>query len=82
VDVVVDNVGTTFMQSLRTLRKGRPPADGGQQRRSEVRDRQPLYVCQTSEHHRLDHEHLAEFNEVMDLVVAGKLKPIWIQPIP
>ena len=29
VDVVVDNVGTTFMQSLRSLRKGRPPADRG-----------------------------------------------------
>ena len=36
VDVVVDNVGTTFMQSLRSLRKGWTLTDGWQQRRTEV----------------------------------------------
>lgn len=76
VDVVVDNVGTTFMPSLRALRKGG----------------RLLTVGSTGAgHFELDNRYifsrhltiigatmspLRDFKTVMDLVVAGRLKPV------
>lgn len=76
VDVVVDNVGTTFMQSLRVLRKGgrllTVGATGGRQVELDNRyifSRHLQIVGSTM-------SHLKDFRNVMDLVVAGKLKPV------
>ncbi len=75
VDVVVDNVGTTFMQSLRALRKGgrllTVGSSGGP--RFEVDNR---YVF--AKHLSIlgsTMSPLSDFREVMDLIVAGELKP-------
>ncbi len=76
VDVAVDNVGTTFMQSLRALRKGgrllTVGSTGGRQ--FEIDNR---YVF--SRHLSIigsTMSPLKDFKAVMDLVVAGKLKPV------
>ncbi len=76
VDVVVDNVGTTFMQSLKVLRKGgrllTVGATGGRQVELDNR-----YIF--SRHLRIigsTMSHLKDFRTVMDLVVAGRLKPV------
>jgi len=76
VDVVVDNVGTTFMHSLRTLRKGGRLLTVGNSGgpRFEIDNR---YMF--AKHLSLlgsTMSSIAEFNEVMDLIVAGKLKPV------
>ena len=76
VDVVVDNVGTTFMQSLRTLRKGGRLLTVGNSGgpRFEIDNRymfaKHLSIIGSTM------STIAEFNEVMDLIVAGKLKPV------
>jgi NADPH:quinone reductase-like Zn-dependent oxidoreductase len=76
VDVVVDNVGTTFMQSLRTLRKGGRLLTVGNSGgpRFEIDNRymfaRHLSIIGSTM------STIAEFNEVMDLIVAGKLKPV------
>lgn len=76
VDVVVDNVGTTFMQSLRTLRKGGRLLTVGNSGgpRFEIDNRymfaRHLSIIGSTM------STIAEFNEVMDLIVAGTLKPI------
>ncbi len=76
VDVVVDNVGTTFMSSLRTLRKGgrllTVGTTGGRQFEIDNRyifSRHLTIIGSTM-------SHLRDFRTVMDLVVAGKLKPV------
>ncbi len=76
VDVVVDNVGTTFMQSLRALRKGgrllTVGSSGGP--RFEIDNR---FIF--AKHLSLigsTMSPLSDFREVMDLIVAGKLKPV------
>jgi NADPH:quinone reductase-like Zn-dependent oxidoreductase len=76
VDVVVDNVGTTFMQSLRTLRKGGRLLTVGNSGapKFEIDNR---YIF--AKHLSIigsTMSTLADFKEVMDLIVAGKLKPI------
>ena len=76
VDVAVDNVGTTFMQSLRTLRKGgRLLTVGNSAGPNFEFDNRYMFAKHLSiigsTMSTLD-----EFKEVMDLVVAGKLKPI------
>src|SRR5215211_5399299 len=76
VDVVVDNVGTTFMQSLRTLRKGGRLLTVGNSGgpRFEIDNR---YMF--AKHLSIIGSTMSpssEFTEVMDLVVAGKLKPV------
>ncbi len=76
VDVVVDNVGTTFMQSLRALRKGgrllTVGTSGGP--RFEIDNRhifaKHLSILGSTM------SPLSDFKEVMDLIVAGKLKPV------
>ncbi|HSA99611.1 MAG TPA: zinc-binding dehydrogenase [Anaerolineales bacterium] len=76
VDVVVDNVGTTFMQSLRALRKGgrllTVGTSGGP--RFEIDNRytfaKHLSILGSTM------SPLSDFKEVMELIVAGKLKPV------
>ena len=76
VDVVVDNVGTTFMQSLRTLRKGGRLLTVGNSAapRFEIDNRymfaKHLSIIGSTM------STLDDFREVMGLIVAGKLKPI------
>ena len=76
MDVVVDNVGTTFMQSLRALRKGGRLLTVGNSAgpKFEIDNR---YIF--AKHLSIlgsTMSTLEEFKEVMDLVMAGKLKPI------
>ncbi|MEO5887643.1 MAG: zinc-binding dehydrogenase [Anaerolineales bacterium] len=76
VDVVVDNVGVTFMQSLRALRKGGRLLTVGNSAgpKFEIDNR---YVF--AKHLSIlgsTMSTLEEFREVMDLVTAGKLQPI------
>jgi NADPH:quinone reductase-like Zn-dependent oxidoreductase len=76
VDVVVDNVGITFMQSLRSLRKGGRLLTVGNSGgpKFEIDNR---YIF--AKHLSLigsTMSTLSEFKEIMDLIVAGKLKPV------
>jgi NADPH:quinone reductase-like Zn-dependent oxidoreductase len=82
VDVVVDNVGTTFPQSLRILKKGGRLLTVGNSGgpRFEIDNR---YIF--AKHISIigsTMSTLADFAEVMDLVVAGKLKPILDKTFP
>lgn len=76
VDVIVDNVGTTFPLSLRVLRKGGRLLTVGNSGapRFEIDNR---YIF--AKHLSIigsTMSTLADFAEVMDLVAAGKLKPV------
>jgi NADPH:quinone reductase-like Zn-dependent oxidoreductase len=76
VDVIVDNVGTTFPLSLRTLRKGGRLLTVGNSGgpRFEIDNR---YIF--AKHLSIIGSTmgtLADFAEVMDLVVAGRLTPV------
>lgn len=82
VDVVVDNVGVTFMQSLRCLKKGGRLLTVGNSAapRFEIDNR---YIF--AKHLSIigsTMSHLKDFSTVMDLVVAGKLKPILDKTFP
>ena len=82
VDVVVDNVGVTFMQSLRTLRKGGRLLTVGNSAgpKFEIDNR---YIF--AKHLSIlgsTMSNLEEFTAVMDLVVTGKLKPILDKTYP
>ena len=76
VDVVVDNVGTTFMQSLRALRKGGRLLTVGNSGgpKFEIDNRyifaRHLSIIGSTM------SSITDFNEVMDLIVAGELHPI------
>jgi NADPH:quinone reductase-like Zn-dependent oxidoreductase len=76
VDVVVDNVGTTFMQSLRALRKGGRLLTVGNSGgpKFEIDNRymfaKHLSIIGSTM------STLDEFKEVMDLIVAGLLRPV------
>ena len=75
VDVVVDNVGTTFMQSLRTLRKGGRLLTVGNSGSPKFEiDNRYLFAKHLSIIGSTMST-LSEFKEVMDLIVAGFLKP-------
>jgi len=82
VDVVVDNVGTTFMQSLRTLRKGGRLLTVGNSAapRFEIDNRymfaKHLSIIGSTM------STLDDFREVMNLIVAGRLKPIMDKTFP
>lgn len=76
VDVIVDNVGTTFPLSLRALKKGGRLLTVGNSGspRFEIDNR---YIF--AKHLSIlgsTMSTLSDFAEVMDLVVAGKLKPV------
>ena len=82
VDVVVDNVGTTFMQSLRSLRKGGRLLTVGNSGgpKFEIDNR---YIF--AKHLSIigsTMSSLSDFKEVMDLIVAGKLKPVMDKTYP
>lgn len=82
VDVVVDNVGTTFPLSLRALRKGGRLLTVGNSGapRFEIDNR---YIF--AKHLSIigsTMSTLADFAEVMDLVVAGKLMPVLDKTFP
>lgn len=82
VDVVVDNVGTTYMQSLRCLKKsGRLLTVGNSGApRFEIDNR---YIF--AKHLSIigsTMSHLKDFATVMDLVVAGKLQPVIDKTFP
>jgi NADPH:quinone reductase-like Zn-dependent oxidoreductase len=76
VDVIVDNVGTTFPLSLRCLRKGGRLLTVGNSAgpRFEIDNRyifaKHLSIIGSTMSTR------ADFSEVMDLVAAGKLNPV------
>lgn len=82
VDVVVDNVGTTFPLSLRSLKKGGRLLTVGNSGapRFEIDNRfifgKHLSILGSTM------STLAEFREVMDLVFAGKLQPILDKTFP
>ena len=82
VDVVVDNVGTTFMQSLRALRKGGRLLTVGNSGAPKFEiDNRYLFA----KHLSLigsTMSTLSEFKEVMDLIVAGALKPVMDKTYP
>src|SRR5215208_1805184 len=76
VDVAVDNVGTTFMQSLRALRKGGRLLTVGNSGGPKIEiDNRYIFVRHLSIIGSTMST-LSEFREVMDLIVAGKLKPV------
>ena len=76
VDVVVDNVGTTFPLSLRALKKGGRLLTVGNSGgpRFEIDNRfifaKHLSIIGSTM------STLGDFTEVMDLLIAGKLKPV------
>ena len=82
VDVVVDNVGTTFMQSLRTLKKGGRLLTVGNSGgpKFEIDNRyifaKHLSIIGSTMSTRSD------FGTVMQLVVAGKLHPVLDKSFP
>jgi NADPH:quinone reductase-like Zn-dependent oxidoreductase len=82
VDVVVDNVGTTFMQSLRCLKKGGRLLTVGNSGapRFEIDNRfvfaKHLSIIGSTM------SPIKDFVTVMDLVVAGKLQPVLDKTFP
>jgi len=82
VDVVVDNVGTTFMQSLRTLRKGGRLLTVGNSGgpKFEIDNRymfaKHLSIIGSTM------STLDDFKEVMDLIISGKLNPVMDKTFP
>jgi NADPH:quinone reductase-like Zn-dependent oxidoreductase len=82
VDVVVDNVGTTFMLSLRALRKGGRLLTVGNSSgpKFEIDNRymfaKHLSIIGSTM------STLSEFKEVMDLIVAGTLRPVIDKAFP
>jgi NADPH:quinone reductase-like Zn-dependent oxidoreductase len=82
VDAVVDNVGTTFMQSLRTLRKGGRLLTVGNSGgpKFEIDNRYMFAKHLSIIGSTMSTMH--DFREVMDLIVAGKLEPILDRTFP
>lgn len=82
VDAVVDNVGTTFMMSLRALRKGGRLLTVGNSGSPKFEiDNRYLFAKHLSILGSTMSS-IAEFKEVMDLIVAGKLKPVMDKTFP
>ena len=76
VDVVVDNVGTTFMQSLRSLRKGGRLLTVGNSGAPKFElDNRYMFAKHLSILGSTMST-LGEFKEVMDLIVSGELKTV------
>lgn len=82
VNVVVDNVGTTFMMSLRALCKGGRLLTVGNSGGPKFEiDNRHIFAKHLSIIGSTMST-LADFKEVMDLIVAGKLKPIMDSTFP
>lgn len=82
VDVVVDNVGTTFMQSLRALRKGGRLLTVGNSGSPKFEIDNRYMFAKHLSIIGSTMSTLAEFAEVMDLIVAGTLKPVMDRTFP
>jgi len=82
VDVVVDNVGTTFMQSLRTLRKGGRLLTVGNSGGPKFEIDNRFMFAKHLSIIGSTMSTMDDFKEVMDLVVSGKLKPIMDKTFP
>ena len=82
VDVVVDNVGTTFMMSLRALRKGGRLLTVGNSGGPKLEIDNRYMFAKHLSIIGSTMSTLADFKEVMDLIVAGKLKPIMDKSYP
>src|SRR6185369_2791723 len=82
VDVVVDNVGTTFMQSLRTLRKGGRLLTVGNSGAPKFEIDNRYIFAKHLSITGSTMSTLSEFKEVMDLIVAGKLRPVMDETYP
>jgi NADPH:quinone reductase-like Zn-dependent oxidoreductase len=82
VDMVVDNVGTTFMQSLRALRKGGRLLTVGNSGWPKFEFDNRYMFAKHLSIIGSTMSTLDDFKEVMDLVVIGKLKPIMDKAFP
>ncbi len=82
VDAVVDNVGTTFMQSLRALRKGGRLLTVGNSGSPKFEIDNRYMFAKHLSILGSTMSTISEFKEVMDLIVAGKLKPVIDKTFP
>ncbi|MBE7535102.1 MAG: zinc-binding dehydrogenase [Anaerolineales bacterium] len=82
VDAVVDNVGTTLMLSLRALRKGGRLLTVGNSGSPKFEIDNRYMFAKHLSILGSTMSTIAEFNEVMDLIVAGKLKPVMDKTFP
>ena len=82
VDVVVDNVGTTFMQSLRALKKGGRLLTVGNSGGPKFEIDNRFIFAKHLSIIGSTMSNMADFNTVMDLVVAGKLHPALDKTFP
>ncbi len=82
VDVAVDNVGTTFMQSLRALRKGGRLLTVGNSGGPKFEFDNRYMFAKHLSIIGSTMSTLAEFREVMDLVTAGNLTPVMDSTFP
>ncbi len=82
VDVIVDNVGTTFPLSLRALKKGGRLLTVGNSGGAKFEIDNRFIFAKHLSIIGSTMSTLADFKEVMDLVVAGKLKPILDRTYP
>jgi NADPH:quinone reductase-like Zn-dependent oxidoreductase len=76
VDIVVDNVGITFMQSLRALRKGGRLLTVGNSGSPKFEIDNRYMFAKHLSIIGSTMSTLSEFKQVMDLIVAGSLKPV------
>jgi NADPH:quinone reductase-like Zn-dependent oxidoreductase len=76
VDVVIDNVGSTFMSSLRALRKGGRLLTVGNTSGPKIEIDNRYVFGRHLSIIGSTMSTLAEFKKVMDLVVQGKLRPV------
>lgn len=82
VDVVVDNVGMTFMHSLRALRKGGRLLTVGNSAGPKIEIDNRYVFAKHLSIIGSTMSTLEDFKEVMDLIVAGKLQPIMDKTYP
>ncbi|GAB4543812.1 MAG: zinc-binding dehydrogenase [Anaerolineales bacterium] len=82
VDVIVDNVGTTFPLSLRALKKGGRLLTVGNSGGAKFEIDNRFIFAKHLSIIGSTMSTLADFKEAMDLVVAGKLKPILDRTYP
>jgi len=81
-DLVVDNVGTTFMLSLRALRKGGRLLTVGNSGGPKFEIDNRFIFAKHLSIVGSTMSHLKDFKTVMDLIVAGKLKPVLDKTFP
>ena len=82
VDVVVDNVGTTFMQSLRTLKKGGRLLTVGNSGGPKFEIDNRFIFARHLSIVGSTMSNLADFRSVMELVVKGVLEPVLDKSFP